>query len=302
MTTTRRPTQRTVRPSSGRGNGSRGPVATSTVTRIRPSITVKVEDLTDFNESFNWCIYGNSGVGKTVFASFAPGAHILSTEKGVISAKRVGSKAKLLRAPTWDHVEASIEWADKNLGENDILIVDSVTKMQQLMAYWWLKIQYDENNSRDIDILQLQDYQKWQRMFLRFIQHLVDADYNTIFVATSMRKEDEEGEDLILPNIVGQDYAMAQNFCAELDMVSCLRVKKRANIDDPRESIIINDTWPPYFAKDRFNVLPRWETIPDGSVDTDEGEGRYDLIVDMIEDILATAPEERKAAKAEAKQ
>jgi hypothetical protein len=257
---------------------------------------VELEELSDFNESFNWCIYGNSGVGKTVFTSFAPRAHILSTEKGVISAKRVGSKAKLLRAPDWDHVEASIEWADKNLTEDDILVVDSVTKMQELLAYWWLGIQHDENAARDIDIMQLQDYQKWQRMFLRFTSHLVDARYNTIFVATAMRREDEEGEDLILPNIVGKDYAMAQNFCADLDIVSCLRVQRRANIDDPRESIIINDTWPPYFAKDRFNVLPRWETIPDGQAK----DGRYDLIADMIEDILATAPEERQAAKAEA--
>lgn len=288
---TRRPTQRKPR----QARSSTGDNVTSlAVVRDRPKITVKVEELADFNESFNWCIYGNSGVGKTVFASFAPRAYILSTEKGVISAKRVGSKAKLLRAPNWDHVEASIEWADKHLTDEDILVVDSVTKMQQLMAYWWLGIQHEENAARDIDILQIQDYQKWQRMFLRFVNHLVDAQYNTIFIATAMRREDEEGEDLIMPNIIGQDYAIAQNFCADLDIVSCLRVQKRASIDDPRESIIINDTWPPYFAKDRFNALPRWETIPDGQ----EEDGRYDLIREMIADILAVEPEERKAAKA----
>jgi hypothetical protein len=84
-----------------------------------------------------------------------------------------------------------------------------------------------------------------------------------------------------------------------MDIVSCLRVKKRSDMDAPRESILINDTFPPYFAKDRFNVLPRWETIPDGEVaEGDDTEGRYDSIAGMIEDILATSPEERKAAKA----
>jgi hypothetical protein len=76
--------------------------------------------------------------------------------------------------------------------------------------------------------------------------------------------------------------------------VSCLRVKKRSNIDDPRGAILINDTFPPYFAKDRFNVLPRWEAIPDGK----EEDGYYDSIIDMVEEILALAPEERQAAKA----
>jgi hypothetical protein len=292
---TRRPTQRQPRRArSSKGDGDAS-VTNIAVARNRPTITVKVEELSDFNESFNWCIYGDSGVGKTVFASFAPRGYILSTEKGVISAKRVGSKAKLLRAPDWDHVEASIEWADKNLTENDVLIVDSVTKMQELVIRWWLGIQHEENDARDLDIPQLQDHQKWQRMFLRFVNHIIDAPYNSIFVATSMRKEDEEGDDLVLPNIVGKDYAIAQNFCADMDIVSCLRVKKRSDIDAPREGILINDTYPPYFAKDRFNVLPRWETIPDGA---DEEEGRYDLITDMIEDILATAPEVRQAAKA----
>jgi AAA domain-containing protein len=286
---TRRPSAPRRQARSSRGDDN---VTTIHSVRERPKITVSPEELADFNESFNWCVYGNSGVGKTVFASFAPRGYILSTEKGVISAKRVGSKAKLLRAPNWDHVEASIEWADKNLTENDVLVVDSVTKMQELLAYWWLGIQNEENAARDIDIMQLQDYQKWQRMFLRFVNHLIDASYNTIFVATAMRREDEEGDDLVLPNIVGKDYAMSQNFCADMDIVSCLRVKKRSDINAPRESILINDTFPPYFAKDRFNVLPRWETIPDGE------EGGYDSIVGMIEDILATSPEDRKAAKA----
>jgi hypothetical protein len=288
---TRRPSapRRRARSSTGQGDDN---VSTIHAVRERPKITVNPEELANFNESFNWCIYGDSGVGKTVFASFAPRGYILSTEKGVISAKRVGSTAKLLRAPTWDHVEASIEWSDKNLTEDDVLIVDSVTKMQELVIRWWLQIQHDENAARDLDIPQIQDHQKWQRMFMRFINHIIDAPYNSIFVATAMRKEDEEGDDLVLPNIVGKDYAIAQNFCADMDMVSCLRVKKRSNIDAPRESMLINDTWPPYFAKDRFNVLPRWETIPDGE------EGGYDSIIEMIEDILATSPEDRKAAKA----
>jgi hypothetical protein len=256
----------------------------------RPRITVVVENLQDFNESVNWCIYGDSGVGKTVFASFAPRAYFLSTEKGVVSAKRVGSKAKVIRAPDWEHVEAGIEWADAHLGSQDWMIVDSVSKMQELLIRWWLRVQNEESGgSRDLDIPQLQDHQKWQRMFLRFINHLVDAEYNVIFIATSMHKEDAEGESLVLPNIVGKDYTIANNFCADMDIVSCLRVRKRQNLDDPRESILLNDTFPPYFAKDRYNVLDRWEPIDDE---------QYDAIASMIEDIMALSPEERKAAKA----
>jgi hypothetical protein len=74
-----------------------------------------------------------------------------------------------------------------------------------------------------------------------------------------------------------------------MDIVSCLRVAPRNNIDDPRQSIIYNDTFPPYFGKDRFRALPRWETIEDGDFRAIEG---------MIEDIMTLPPEMRQAAKA----
>jgi AAA domain len=288
MPATRRPTKvthRRQRPTRTGGSST----SVNAVNYQRPQIVIKPEDLADFNESVNWLIYGNSGVGKTVFSSFAPNAYFLSTEKGVIAAKRAGSKAKLIRALDWDHVEAGIEWADANLTRNNWLIVDSLSKMQYLLLYWWLGIQNAENAARDIDIPQIQDHQKWQNMFLRFVHHLMLADYNVIFTATSMHKEDPEGETLVLPAIVGKDYTISNTVCADMDIVSCLRVRVRTDIDDPREAILYNDTFPPYFAKDRFQALPRWESIPDGE---------YDIIEDMINDIMKVSPEERRAAKA----
>jgi len=288
---TRRPSVRTPSPKTRKPGTTR----LASVSAIqRPTIVIEPESLQDFNESINWCIYGDSGVGKTVLSSFAPNAYFLSTEKGVVAAKRVGSQAKVIRAPDWEHVEEAIKWANENLGRKHWLIVDSVSKMQELLILWWLRVQNAENATRDIDVPQLQDHQKWQRMFLRFINDLVNAEYNVIFIATSMHKEDPEGDSIVLPNIVGKDYTISNNFCADMDILSCLRVKKRQNIDDPREAILINDTFPPYMAKDRFHVLRRWEAIPDG----DEEDGYFDIISDMIGDIMALSPEERKAAKA----
>jgi hypothetical protein len=49
------------------------------------------------------------------------------------------------------------------------------------------------------------------------------------------------------------------------------------------------ETYPPYFAKDRFNVLDRWTDIEDGD---------YGAMADIISDILDTDPQARRAAKA----
>jgi hypothetical protein len=252
---------------------------------------VNAEELQDFNESINIVIHGNSGVGKTVLAAFAPNAYFLSTEKGVVAAKRVGSKAKLLRAPDWEHVEASLEWAAQNLHKDDWLIIDSLSKMQVLLLRWWLKSEKEENISRDIDVPQIQDHQKWQNMFMRFVDDIVDAEYNTIFITTSMIKEDQDGDDIVLPAITGKDYTISSYVCAAADVVLYYMVGKQKNRDDATVRYLLSETFPPYFAKDRYHVLPRWTVIE---------ENDYLAISDMIEDILeSTTTEDRQAAKAE---
>lgn len=223
---------------------------------------VDFEELADFNESVNGCIYGDSGVGKTPFAAMAPNAVILSTEKGSISAKRFGSKAELVRAPTWDHVVAALDLiVQRQAGEVkgkkrlDWMIVDSVTKMQVLQIRWILERIHEEKEDRDLDIPAIADHQKWQNMFKRFIDAIVDMDINVIFVATAMHKEDAEGEDLILPDIQGKDYAIANYLCAQMDFVYCLKTGTDKKTDESYWKLLTRFR-APYFAKDRYDALP----------------------------------------------
>jgi hypothetical protein len=76
-----------------------------------------------------------------------------------------------------------------------------------------------------------------------------------------------------------------------MDIVLYYTMAKQKNRDDPVTRLLLAETFPPYFAKDRYNVLPRWQSIE---------EGDYTAMADIIADILeATSPEERQAAKAE---
>lgn len=256
----------------------------------RPRIVIEDERLEDFNESVNILIHGNSGVGKTVLAAGAPNSTFLTTEKGVVAAKRVGHTGRVWRAPTWEHVEAGVERADSEMGPDDWLIVDSGTKMQILFIRSWLGLQHEENDSRDIDVPQIQDHQKWQNAYMRWVDHMVDAPYNMIFITTSMHKEDPEGESLVLPAITGKDYTISNYVCAAMDQVLYYGVAKQRNKEAPTVRRLLAETYPPYFAKDRYSVLPRW---------TDIESGDYFIMADIIADIMAVPGEERRAAKAQ---
>lgn len=255
----------------------------------RPKVEVKDEQLEDFNESVNILVYANSGVGKTTLIGSAPNPTWLTTEKGIVSAKRAGHTGRVWRTPTWEHVEVGVERAEKELGPEDWLLVDSASKMQVLLSRWWLARQHEENDARDLDIPQIQDHQKFQNMYMRFIDRLIDAPCNVIFTATAMSNEDPEGETLVLPAITGKGYAISNYVCAQMDMVLYYGVARQQDKQADTIRRILAETYPPWFAKDRYSVLDRF---------TDVEPGEYDTMAWIIGQIMDIAPEERQRLKA----
>lgn len=233
--------------------------------RALPVVTI--EDLADFDESVNILLFGDSSTGKTVTAASAPRATFLSTEKGVIAAKVIGSKAKVMRAPTWAHAEAGLDRADKELGRGDWLIPDSITKMQVLLIRDILGLAHEENESRSLDIPALQDHQEWQQKYKRFIDRMIEAPYNTIMVATSMEHEDAEGESWFWPQITGgqgKNHEVAAYVKAQFDMALYLEVIPPEGKNNATVRQITTEIVPPVWAKDRFQVLPRHIKIKEG--------------------------------------
>jgi hypothetical protein len=231
-----------------------------------PEVEIEIEDLASFNESINILVYGPSGHGKTDLVGGAPNATFLSTESGVISAKRSGSQAKLMRATSWEHCVAGLNKAHQTLGKGDWLIVDSITKMQRLQIRGILAYQNAMNDTRDLDIPGLQDHQKWQNQFMRFVDKIYDAPFNAIIVATSMRREDEVGEDEILPALVGGKSwtDISHYMCAQADVVLYYALAKTKDRKAPPVRRALAQPFPPWFAKDRYGALGRYQDVEDG--------------------------------------
>lgn len=248
-------------------------------------VDVRVEDLDDFLESINIMIYGPAGHGKTCLASGAPNAVFISTEKGVIAAKQTGNKAKIIRTSTWEQVVAAKKWCKENLGEDDWVILDSLTKMQVLMIRWILRMQNEKNGSRDLDIPAIQDHQKWQNYFKRFVDDLVEEKYNTIFICTEQRFDNEDGDTEVIPAITGKNYEICQYVQAQMSVI--LHYSVARNKDDVMVRRVLAQPWDKYTApKDRFSVLGRFQIVEDG-----EWTAMTEFI-EMIEDSLAQEAEE----------
>lgn len=179
-------------------------------------------------DSLNLLVYGDSGVGKTIFGGTAPRALILSTEPGgTVSAKIHGSKAKVWHIVTWGDLQTAYEWLRDNPDHGfDWVILDTVTEMQMKLVYHILGIAVEENDARNPDIPALPDHQEWQNKFLRFIDYFNALPVNVLMLAHAMTVEDENGDEVLLPQLKGGDSwkAIARGLCAKATCVGYMRV------------------------------------------------------------------------------
>ena len=120
----------------------------------------------------------------------------------------------------------------------------------------------EENQSRDLDIPAIQDHQKWQNMFKRFVLAFCDLPVNVLFTALSQKVDDEEGEPFLTPDIAGKGYQISQYVCGQMSCYGYMKIVKQKIKNAEGEvtgtkrvrQIIWQDTGV-VRGKDRYNVL-----------------------------------------------
>lgn len=226
----------------------------------------EIEDLSDVKESMNFLIYGDSGAGKTVFGSKLPNLLILRAEDGLVSAARSGAKAKVWPINEWNDMVKVFEYLQHDSHPFDWVMVDSLTNLQQRCIRDILKDGVKKNPTRDQFIPQLQDYFKWQQMIKSMITDMNELPVNILWTAQAMVREDQEGEDIVVPLIEGKDYQISAWTMAQMDFVGYLglrKVKVRGSEDTRVVRQLITGDTPPYRAKDRYGVFPNAINNPD---------------------------------------
>lgn len=231
-----------------------------------------IVSLDDHEESINLMVYAKSGVGKTVFGGSADTAALgdarmrtlfIAVENGTVSAKRQGSTADIWPVETWSDIVKAYEWLSDPENEDhgyELIVIDSLTQMQQMCMRAILDKGVEENSSRDPDIPQLHDWQKFYNMFQRFINAFCDLPINVLFTALVRNVQDEKGEEFLLPDIQGRGYQVAQYVCGMMSSFGYMKMqRKRVKQGDKTVTKIIRriiwqDTGVVQ-GKDRYGVL-----------------------------------------------
>jgi hypothetical protein len=239
---------------------------------MEADVEIKVESLADSGQKAtkNILIHGPSGHGKTLLAGGAAdgtrNVWFLSTEtEGIASARSVGSQAQLIRAPTWEYAVAGVKWAEQNLTSDDWIAVDSGTKMQELYMRWILSYENTVNPLRDLDIPAIQNYQKHQNGFKRWVDRLIDGQFNVIFITTSMSADDAEGEERVIPHLIGKKGEISDYVSAQFSVALYYAVARESR--DMRGPVVrraLAQPYPPWYAKDRYMALGKFWDVEEG--------------------------------------
>lgn len=226
-------------------------------------------DMTDWVESKNIIIHADSGVGKTRLAGTLKKALILAPEtSGIVAAKRAGSEAKVWPIRHWNDLVEAYEFLRDNPDHGfEWVVIDTLTDMQQKALRAILEHAVEDNPNRDPDIPAIQDHQKWQNMLKRFIADFCELPVNVCFTAQSMHVDTDDGDEMVLPLLLGKGHQIAAWACAQVGWVFYYRTRnsKPKKGEEPvvtRELICTREE--PYFAKDRYGVLPAHVTIAVG--------------------------------------
>lgn len=175
----------------------------------------KVRPLTNTEEYVNMLVFADSGTGKTVLAGSDDSVLFAAPEDdGLLSAKRMGSKADKYDINQWEDLMALhadlLELVED--GEEipyKWLCIDSITEMQAMCMRYILRRVKAENPDRDPDIPAIQDWQRYYILFEKMVRAFNDLPVNVLWTALARKVEDADGNEFMVPEIQGKDYGIA---------------------------------------------------------------------------------------------
>ena len=262
-----------------------------------------IVDLDEFTEPINLMIYGDTGSGKTEMIGHLPGkVLIIASENGIgvikrawkrrgIDVAREKKRFKVWPIRSWADLEECYLWCRDNPGVFDWYAIDSATSLDQRAMRAAMEVAVKRNpEKRDIDLPDRGEHQKMQNAMKRMITDFNELPTNTLWLAQAMRREDQDGNEIVVPFIRGKDYEVSAFACAQMQAFGYYMKKSNKAKKGQTDRLIIWESFADpkseinYWAKDRYQVFPRVSVMA-------EGEEQKMLLSDLLDLIDANSIE-----------
>lgn len=201
-------------------------------------------------------VYGDPGVGKTVFSCSGDRTIFIDVEGGSLSIQNRIKTKKVARKrfDTFDEIEEFVRGLREKGSKADTLVIDSITELQKKLMDSIVE-QHPEVKRPYGDGLTVGDWGYNTERMRRFIRMARDLDMNVIFTALAMDEKNEmTGAVKTLPKMSSK---LSADVCGYVDIVGYLYVDNVTNEDGesvPVRRMLVQPVGM-YYAKDRSGVL-----------------------------------------------
>lgn len=191
-------------------------------------------------------IYGDSGSGKTVFASSWPKPIFLDLDDGMSSVKRPVERVSIR---TWEQLQKAYVFLMHGKHDFKTVVVDSLNETQ-FQAMSSTLTQYPNVRRSYGSVPGVSDYGKALDDFDKFVRYMRALPMNVVFIAQLAKRESEE--EMFQPQLTGK--STAQNVCRMMDVVGFIYKGESQDQGNKPRIITFDDT--KFMAKDRSDKLP----------------------------------------------
>lgn len=201
-------------------------------------------------------VYGDPGVGKTVFSCSGDRTIFIDVEGGSLSIQKRIKDKKVVRKrfDTFDEIEEFVRGLREKGSKADTLVIDSITELQKKLMDS-IVAQHPEVKRPYGDGLTVGDWGYNTERMRRFIRMARDLDMNVIFTALAMDEKNEmTGAVKTLPKMSSK---LSADVCGYVDIVGYLYVDNVTDEDGesmPVRRMLVQPVGM-YYAKDRSGAL-----------------------------------------------
>jgi hypothetical protein len=196
-------------------------------------------------EQVKFLVYGESGSGKTVFASSWPGAVFLDLDKGMASVKKQVHRVEI---NYWEDLTEAVDMLANEEHPFKTVVLDSLNELQHLTMRNVVKSFPGIRRSYD-SLPAMSDYGKMLSDFDNMVRYIRSLALNVVLIAQVAPREYET--DPVQPQFTGK--ATARNLSRMMDVVGFL---DKREAEGAKTRVMIFDAVN-YVTKDRSGNLPQ---------------------------------------------
>jgi len=215
--------------------------------------TSLVEELeVGFNPNeIKFLVYGESGVGKTVFSATWPRPLFLDIDRGLASVRH---KISRIQISNWEDLQNAYAFLSSTENTFQTVVIDSLNELQKIAmahvvgSFTGVRRSYDSLPSQS-------DYGKMLDDFDKFVRAIRSLPMHVVLISNVAGKEFET--DIVQPQLTGK--STSRNICRMMDIVGYLF---KADSSEPAKPRVMVFDEVNFVTKDRSGVLPPTITDP----------------------------------------